>query len=78
VAAGDGDAARRSARAFPVSPQHDARRANLLPAGSVHARQHHAERVSWQTHETNHTAMRLYDTIAEKLGAVVYRNVLPR
>ncbi|KVN00464.1 GNAT family N-acetyltransferase [Burkholderia diffusa] len=37
-----------------------------------------AERVYWQTHETNHTAMRLYDTIAEKTGFVIYRKVLPR
>ncbi|KWA23926.1 GNAT family N-acetyltransferase [Burkholderia territorii] len=37
-----------------------------------------AERVYWQTHETNHTAMRLYDTVAEKTGFVIYRKVLPR
>ena len=30
-------------------------------------------RVYWQTHETNHTAMRLYDQVAEKSGFVVYR-----
>jgi len=29
--------------------------------------------VYWQTHETNHTAMRLYDTVADKSGFVVYR-----
>lgn len=33
-------------------------------------------RVYWQTHETNATAMRLYDTVAEKSGFVVYRQQL--
>ncbi|MGN8089099.1 GNAT family N-acetyltransferase [Ralstonia sp. 22086] len=33
-------------------------------------------RVYWQTHETNTTAMRLYDTVAEKSGFVVYRKFL--
>ncbi|VIO80322.1 hypothetical protein CI1B_83750 [Bradyrhizobium ivorense] len=32
-------------------------------------------RVYWQTHETNHTAMQLYDKIAEKPGFVIYRKV---
>jgi GNAT superfamily N-acetyltransferase len=32
-----------------------------------------AFRVYWQTHETNHTAMQLYDKVAEKSGFVVYR-----
>ncbi len=27
----------------------------------------------WQTHETNHTAMKLYDAVADKSGFVVYR-----
>ena len=30
-------------------------------------------RVYWHTHETNATAMRLYDRVAEKSGFVVYR-----
>ncbi|BAU53888.1 GNAT family N-acetyltransferase [Mucilaginibacter gotjawali] len=30
-------------------------------------------RVYWQTHETNRTAMQLYDKVAEKSGFVVYR-----
>jgi GNAT superfamily N-acetyltransferase len=30
-------------------------------------------RVYWQTHETNETAMRLYDQVAEKSGFLVYR-----
>jgi GNAT superfamily N-acetyltransferase len=33
-------------------------------------------RVYWQTHETNATAMRLYDKVAEKSGFVVYRKML--
>jgi GNAT superfamily N-acetyltransferase len=33
-------------------------------------------RVYWQTHETNLTAMRLYDKIAERSGFVVYRKLL--
>ncbi|KDP84454.1 N-acetyltransferase family protein [Cupriavidus basilensis] len=32
-----------------------------------------AKRVYWQTHETNATAMKLYDKVAEKSGFVVYR-----
>jgi len=30
-------------------------------------------RVYWQTHETNKTAMQLYDKVAERSGFVVYR-----
>jgi GNAT superfamily N-acetyltransferase len=30
-------------------------------------------RVYWQTHETNQTAMQLYDKVAEKSGFLVYR-----
>jgi GNAT superfamily N-acetyltransferase len=33
-------------------------------------------RVYWLTHETNHTAMRLYDQVAEKSGFVQYRKLL--
>jgi len=32
-----------------------------------------AFRVYWQTHETNQTAMQLYDKVAEKSGFIVYR-----
>lgn len=32
-----------------------------------------SSRVCWQTHETNATAMRLYDQVAEKSGFLVYR-----
>ena len=35
-----------------------------------------ARRVYWQTHETNATAMKLYDRIAERSGFVVYRKNL--
>jgi GNAT superfamily N-acetyltransferase len=34
-----------------------------------------SSRVCWQTHETNHTAMQLYDKVAEKSGFVVYRRI---
>jgi GNAT superfamily N-acetyltransferase len=33
-------------------------------------------RVYWHTHETNATAMQLYDNVAEKSGFVVYRKLL--
>ena len=33
-------------------------------------------RVYWQTHETNHTAMQLYDKVAERPGFVIYRRML--
>jgi GNAT superfamily N-acetyltransferase len=33
-------------------------------------------RVYWQTHETNGTAMQLYDKVAEKSGFLVYRKLL--
>ena len=32
-----------------------------------------SHRVYWQTHETNRTAMQLYDQVAEKSGFLVYR-----
>ena len=32
-----------------------------------------AIRVYWQTHETNHTAMALYNKVAERSGFLVYR-----
>jgi GNAT superfamily N-acetyltransferase len=35
-----------------------------------------SSRVYWQTHETNHTAMQLYDKVAERSGFVVYRKLL--
>ncbi len=33
-------------------------------------------RVNRQTHETNHTAMQLYDKVADKPGFVIYRKIL--
>lgn len=33
-------------------------------------------KVYWHTHETNATAMKLYDKVAEKSGFVVYRKTL--
>ncbi len=35
-----------------------------------------AARLYWQTHETNATAMKLYDKVAEKSGFLVYRILL--
>ena len=32
-----------------------------------------SERVYWQTHETNHMGMKLYDKVAERSGFIVYR-----
>jgi GNAT superfamily N-acetyltransferase len=37
------------------------------------ARARQASRVYWHTHETNAAAQRLYGTIAEKSGFIVYR-----
>ena len=35
-----------------------------------------APRVYWQTHESNTTAMALYDKVGDKSGFVVYRKML--
>ena len=48
----------------------------LIEAVYAKAREAGAPRVYWQTHETNATAMRLYDTLAEKSGFLVYRKSL--
>src|SRR6266446_6329445 len=40
------------------------------------ARRAGCSRVYWQTHETNHTAMQLYDKLAERPGFVIYRKLL--
>jgi GNAT superfamily N-acetyltransferase len=44
----------------------------------VYERARHAScsRVYWLTHETNQTAMKLYDNVAEKSGFIVYRKTL--
>jgi len=45
---------------------------------AVYERARHAgcPRVYWQTHETNGTARKLYDRLAEDSGFVVYRKLL--
>ena len=48
----------------------------LIEAVCDRARAAGAGRVYWQTHETNATAMRLYDSVAERSGFVVYRKPL--
>jgi GNAT superfamily N-acetyltransferase len=47
----------------------------LIEAVYERARAAGSSRVYWQTHETNATAMRLYDRIAEKSGFLVYRRL---
>jgi GNAT superfamily N-acetyltransferase len=48
----------------------------LIEAVYERARLAGAARVYWQTHESNTTAMQLYDKVAEKSGFVVYRKPL--
>ncbi|MDR3416211.1 MAG: GNAT family N-acetyltransferase [Nevskia sp.] len=48
----------------------------LIEAVYARARQAGCSRVYWHTQETNATAMRLYDQVAEKSGFVVYRKSL--
>ena len=48
----------------------------LIEAVYGAARAQGLPRVYWQTHETNETAMTLYDRIAEKSGFLVYRKLL--
>ncbi|MDE2181778.1 MAG: GNAT family N-acetyltransferase [Alphaproteobacteria bacterium] len=45
----------------------------LIEAVYEQARTNGIARVYWQTHETNTTAMRLYDKVAQRSGFVVYR-----
>jgi GNAT superfamily N-acetyltransferase len=45
----------------------------LIEAVYARAREAGSPRVYWQTHETNLTAMTLYDKVAERSGFVVYR-----
>ena len=47
----------------------------LINAVYAQARLAGSPRVYWQTHETNHTAMQLYDKVAERSGFVVYRKL---
>jgi GNAT superfamily N-acetyltransferase len=48
----------------------------LIGAVYDRARAAGAARVYWLTHESNATAMRLYDDVAMKSGFVVYRKDL--
>ena len=48
----------------------------LIESVYAKARDAGGSRVYWQTHETNHTAMKLYDQVAERSGFVVYRKLL--
>ncbi len=47
----------------------------LIAAVAERARAGGASRVYWMTQETNTTAMRLYDRVAEKPGFLIYRQV---
>lgn len=40
------------------------------------ARRHGAVRLYWMTHETNATARKLYDAVAERSGFIQYRKAL--
>jgi GNAT superfamily N-acetyltransferase len=48
----------------------------LIEAVYGKAREAGSPRVYWLTHETNHTAMRLYDAVAERSGFLQYRKML--
>jgi GNAT superfamily N-acetyltransferase len=48
----------------------------LIEAVYARAQQAGSPRVYWQTHESNATAMALYDKLAEKSGFIVYRKML--
>lgn len=48
----------------------------LINAVYERAKEAGVQRVYWQTHETNATAMKLYDKVAEKSGFIVYKKML--
>ncbi len=48
----------------------------LIEAVYLRAGEAGSPRVYWQTHESNTTAMQLYDRLAEHSGFVVYRKLL--
>jgi GNAT superfamily N-acetyltransferase len=50
----------------------------LIAAVTEWAQVHNCRRVYWHTHESNSTARRLYDKVAENLGFIMYRIELPR
>jgi GNAT superfamily N-acetyltransferase len=45
----------------------------LIRAVYEQAQRAGSPRVYWHTHETNSTAMRFYDQVAERSGFIVYR-----
>jgi GNAT superfamily N-acetyltransferase len=48
----------------------------LIEAVYAHAKAGGSERVYWLTHETNATAQRLYDSIADRPGFILYRKAV--
>ncbi len=48
----------------------------LIEAVYAEARLAGVPRVYWHTHESNLTAMRLYDDVADKPGFVMYRKLV--
>jgi GNAT superfamily N-acetyltransferase len=48
----------------------------LIEAVYAAAKQTGTTRVYWHTHETNRTAQKLYDKVAQRSGFIVYRKVL--
>ncbi|WP_202617948.1 GNAT family N-acetyltransferase [Aureimonas leprariae] len=50
--------------------------AALIEAVCEFAKREGASRVHWLTHETNETARRLYDKVAERSGFIQYRRML--
>ena len=48
----------------------------LIEHVADHARARQATRLYWNTHETNATAMALYERVAERSGFLVYRKLL--
>jgi GNAT superfamily N-acetyltransferase len=48
----------------------------LIGAVAERARAAGTARLYWHTHESNHTARRLYDAVAERSGFIVYRREL--
>ena len=48
----------------------------LIESVYERARSGGAKRVYWQTHDTNRSAMALYDQLAERSGFIVYRKEL--
>ena len=45
----------------------------LIEAVSKHATENGSNAIYWHTHETNHTAMKLYDKVADATGFVMYK-----